>query len=42
MVRSGKNSVKRGVWIAEEDEKVPAFVSKHGSGDWTTAPKKEG
>lgn len=42
MVRSEKNGVKRGVWNAEEDAKVPAFVSKHGSSEWTTAPKKEG
>ncbi|XP_061373525.1 transcription factor MYB35-like [Gastrolobium bilobum] len=37
-----KISVKRGVWTAEEDAKILAFVSKHGSGNWTSVPKKAG
>ncbi|XP_028784097.1 transcription factor MYB35-like [Neltuma alba] len=37
-----KLSVKRGVWTPEEDAKMIAFVSKHGSGNWTSVPKKAG
>ncbi|XP_054821568.1 transcription factor MYB35-like [Prosopis cineraria] len=37
-----KISVKRGVWTPEEDAKMIAFVSKHGSGNWTSVPKKAG
>ncbi|GAU21034.1 hypothetical protein TSUD_132460 [Trifolium subterraneum] len=46
MVRSSsceKNSVvKSSVWIADEDAKTPTFVSEHGSGNWTSVPKKTG
>ncbi|KAF7806141.1 transcription factor MYB35-like [Senna tora] len=34
--------LKRGVWTEEEDAKILAFVSKHGSGNWTSLPKKAG
>lgn len=37
-----KPSVKSGVWTAEEDAKILAFVSKHGSDNWTSVPKKAG
>ncbi|RDX61871.1 Transcription factor MYB35, partial [Mucuna pruriens] len=43
MVRSPcceKINVKRGVWTTEEDTKKLAFGSKHGSGNWTSVPKK--
>ncbi|XP_068480325.1 transcription factor MYB35-like [Phaseolus vulgaris] len=42
MVRSPceKVNVKRGVWTTEEDTKKLAFGSKHGSGNWTSVPKK--
>nr|KYP37806.1 Myb-related protein Zm38 [Cajanus cajan] len=42
MVRSPceKINVKRGVWTAEEDRNKLAFGSKHGSGNWTSVPKK--
>ncbi|KAK9278769.1 hypothetical protein L1049_028347 [Liquidambar formosana] len=35
-------NVKRGLWTAEEDAKVIAHVSKHGTGNWTAVPKKAG
>ncbi|KAK7411498.1 hypothetical protein VNO78_02932 [Psophocarpus tetragonolobus] len=42
MVRSPceKINVKRGVWTTEEDTKKLAFGSKHGSGNWSSVPKK--
>ncbi|KAL3575233.1 hypothetical protein D5086_023334 [Populus alba] len=33
-------NVKRGLWTAEEDAKMLAHVSKHGTGNWTAVPKK--
>ncbi|MED6184007.1 hypothetical protein PIB30_043191 [Stylosanthes scabra] len=43
MVRSqccDKISVKRDVWSREEDAKILASMSKHGSSNWTSVPKK--
>ncbi|KAG0452445.1 hypothetical protein HPP92_024844 [Vanilla planifolia] len=37
-----KLSVKKGLWTAEEDAKLLAYVSTHGTGNWTTVPKKAG
>ncbi|GLT46379.1 hypothetical protein SLA2020_201380 [Shorea laevis] len=37
-----KLNVKRGLWTAEEDAKMLAYVSKHGTGNWTVVPKKAG
>ncbi|CBI15301.3 unnamed protein product, partial [Vitis vinifera] len=37
-----KLNVKRGLWTAEEDAKILAHVSKHGTGNWTAVPKKAG
>ncbi|KAJ9683524.1 hypothetical protein PVL29_019205 [Vitis rotundifolia] len=37
-----KLNVKRGLWTAEEDAKILAYVSKHGIGNWTLVPKKAG
>lgn len=37
-----KLNVKRGVWTAEEDAKILAYVSKHGAGNWTSVPQKAG
>nr|ASU91598.1 defective in tapetal development and function 1 [Tapiscia sinensis] len=37
-----KLNVKRGHWTAEEDAKILAYVSKHGTGNWTAVPKKAG
>ncbi|TXG50388.1 hypothetical protein EZV62_022912 [Acer yangbiense] len=37
-----KLNVKRGIWTAEEDAKILAYVSKHGAGNWTAVPKKAG
>ncbi|MCL7037373.1 hypothetical protein MKW94_026673 [Papaver nudicaule] len=37
-----KTNVKRGLWTAEEDAKILAYVSRHGTGNWTAVPKKAG
>ncbi|XP_050223769.1 transcription factor MYB35-like isoform X2 [Mercurialis annua] len=37
-----KLNVKRGLWTEEEDAKILAHVSKHGTGNWTALPKKAG
>ncbi|KAI3970583.1 hypothetical protein MKX01_024230 [Papaver californicum] len=37
-----KTNVKRGLWTAEEDAKILAYVSRHGTGNWTVVPKKAG
>ncbi|KAK4568420.1 hypothetical protein RGQ29_003996 [Quercus rubra] len=35
-------NLKRGLWTEEEDAKMIAYVSKHGTGNWTAVPKKAG
>ncbi|KAJ7546287.1 hypothetical protein O6H91_08G033700 [Diphasiastrum complanatum] len=37
-----KESVKRGPWTPEEDAKLLACISQHGTGSWRTLPKKAG
>lgn len=37
-----KMNVKKGLWTEEEDAKILAYVSKHGTGNWTAVPKKAG
>ncbi|KAK2647598.1 hypothetical protein Ddye_015087 [Dipteronia dyeriana] len=37
-----KSNVKRGLWTPEEDAKILAYVSDHGTGNWTLVPKKAG
>ncbi|XP_031503999.1 transcription factor MYB35-like [Nymphaea colorata] len=37
-----KSNVKRGLWTAEEDAKILAYVSRHGTGNWTSVPKRAG
>ncbi|GMI72189.1 hypothetical protein HRI_000888200 [Hibiscus trionum] len=37
-----KLNVKKGLWSEEEDAKILAYVSKHGTGNWTAVPKKAG
>ncbi|XP_044487443.1 transcription factor MYB35-like [Mangifera indica] len=37
-----KLNVKKGIWTAEEDAKILAYVSKHGAGNWTSVPKRAG
>lgn len=37
-----KLNVKKGIWSAEEDAKILAYVSKHGACNWTAVPKKAG
>ncbi|XWS37418.1 hypothetical protein CRYUN_Cryun19dG0041300 [Craigia yunnanensis] len=33
-------NVKKGLWTKEENAKILAYVSKHGTGNWTAVPKK--
>ncbi|PKA56183.1 Transcription factor MYB28 [Apostasia shenzhenica] len=35
-------SVKKGLWTPEEDAKLLAYVSNHGTGNWTNVPKRAG
>ncbi|XP_057982353.1 transcription factor MYB35 [Malania oleifera] len=37
-----KSNVKRGLWTAEEDAKILAYIANHGIGNWTLVPKKAG
>ena len=37
-----KLNVKKGLWTEEEDAKILAYVSKHGTGNWTAVPKRAG
>ncbi|KAG9450362.1 hypothetical protein H6P81_010327 [Aristolochia fimbriata] len=37
-----KSNVKRGLWTAEEDAKILAYISTHGTGNWTSVPIKAG
>ncbi|KAK8928233.1 Transcription factor MYB32 [Platanthera zijinensis] len=37
-----KVNVKKGLWSAEEDAKLHAYVAAHGTGNWTNVPKKAG
>ncbi|KAE8673219.1 Myb-related protein Myb4 [Hibiscus syriacus] len=34
--------LKRGPWTAEEDEKLMAYIEKHGHGNWCALPQKAG
>ncbi|CAI0540451.1 unnamed protein product [Linum tenue] len=38
----GNANLRRGLWTPEEDAKILAYVSKHGTGNWTSIPKKAG
>ncbi|XP_062210934.1 myb-related protein Zm38-like [Phragmites australis] len=37
-----KANVKKGPWTPEEDAKLLAFTSTHGTGSWTTVPQRAG
>ncbi|GJN08157.1 hypothetical protein PR202_ga26050 [Eleusine coracana subsp. coracana] len=37
-----KANVKKGPWTPEEDAKLLAFTSTHGTGNWTTVPQRAG
>ncbi|KAL4198587.1 hypothetical protein AMTRI_Chr03g46670 [Amborella trichopoda] len=37
-----KSSVRKGPWTPEEDAKILAYISGHGTGNWTAVPKKAG
>ncbi|KAK9090593.1 hypothetical protein Sjap_023770 [Stephania japonica] len=37
-----KSNVKKGLWTAEEDAKILAHVATHGTGNWTSVPRKAG
>ncbi|XP_022715827.1 transcription factor MYB122-like [Durio zibethinus] len=36
------DGLKRGAWTAEEDQKLIAYIQKHGEGGWRSLPKKAG
>ncbi|XP_039037219.1 transcription factor MYB106-like [Hibiscus syriacus] len=38
----GASGLKRGPWTPEEDQKLMAFVHKHGHGSWRFLPEKAG
>ncbi|CAD6221703.1 unnamed protein product [Miscanthus lutarioriparius] len=37
-----KSGVKKGPWTPEEDEKLVAYIKKHGQDYWRTLPKNAG
>uniref|UniRef100_A0ACD5YN29 Uncharacterized protein n=1 Tax=Avena sativa TaxID=4498 RepID=A0ACD5YN29_AVESA len=37
-----KASVKKGPWTPEEDAKLLAYTSNHGTGNWTSVPQRAG
>lgn len=37
-----KSTVKRDLWTAEEDAKLLAYTTTHGTGNWTSVPRKAG
>ncbi|KAL5209446.1 hypothetical protein ABZP36_005069 [Zizania latifolia] len=37
-----ESSVKKGPWTREEDQKLVAYVEKHGHGSWRSLPKRAG
>lgn len=39
---SEKLNMKKGLWTEEEDAKILAYVSKHGTGNWTDVPRRAG
>ncbi|GLT43551.1 hypothetical protein SLA2020_174910 [Shorea laevis] len=36
------DGLKKGAWTAEEDEKLLAYIQKHGEGSWRSLPEKAG
>ncbi|GKV27961.1 hypothetical protein SLEP1_g37071 [Rubroshorea leprosula] len=36
------DGLKKGAWTSEEDEKLIAYVQKHGEGSWRSLPEKAG
>ncbi|KAI4963170.1 hypothetical protein ZWY2020_017046 [Hordeum vulgare] len=37
-----RTGLKKGPWTQEEDEKLVAYIKKHGQGNWRTLPKNAG
>lgn len=37
-----KANVKKGPWTPEEDAKLLAYTSTHGTGNWTNVPQRAG
>lgn len=37
-----KNGLKKGAWSREEDEKLTAYVKRHGHSNWRLLPKFAG
>ncbi|XP_059635542.1 transcription factor MYB93-like [Cornus florida] len=38
----GENSLKKGPWTSEEDQKLVHYIQKHGHGSWSALPKLAG
>ncbi|KAL6285901.1 hypothetical protein ACE6H2_010291 [Prunus campanulata] len=36
------SGMKKGPWTPAEDQKLSAFVQKHGHGNWQSLPQKAG
>ncbi|XVF50093.1 hypothetical protein PTKIN_Ptkin04bG0066900 [Pterospermum kingtungense] len=39
---SSGDGLKKGTWTAEEDQKLIAYIQKHGEGGWRSLPEKAG
>ncbi|CAM0913701.1 unnamed protein product [Alopecurus aequalis] len=39
---SDENSLKKGPWTTEEDEKLTSYIQKHGHGSWRALPQLAG
>jgi transcription factor MYB, plant len=37
-----KTGLKKGPWTSEEDERLVAYINKHGQGNWRALPKNAG
>ncbi|KAJ8428209.1 hypothetical protein Cgig2_016793 [Carnegiea gigantea] len=42
MVKPSCCDMKKGPWKGEEDVKILGYISKNGTGNWTSAPRKAG
>jgi len=34
--------LRKGAWTVQEDQKLIAYIHKHGTGSWRTLPQKAG
>ncbi|KAF3561265.1 hypothetical protein DY000_02011439 [Brassica cretica] len=37
-----EEGIKKGAWTPEEDQKLIAYIQRHGEGGWRTLPEKAG